>query len=143
MGMPRPSRPSFWERLSRSRLTLVLGAFLILVALVSFAREFLRRMEVQSDIARLQTQVREFEERKTTVSGLIDYFESPLFQEQEAREKLGLAKPGESVVIVPLSNETVAVAGAPSPDGTTPSRNPAKWWNYFFHRSESTTTATP
>lgn len=125
--------------MTRSKLTLVIGAFLILVALVSFAREFLRRMEVKNDIARLQAQVRELEDRKTNLTDLIDYFESPLFQEQEAREKLGLAKPGESVVVVPLTNESVAIAGAAAANDGTQVRNPNKWWNYFFDRSQPTT----
>lgn len=131
--MTRSSRQSLWSRARSSKLTLAIGIILVLFAFVSFGRELYNRIQVNQEISRLEQQVRELESRKTRLTNLIEYFESPLFQEQEAREKLGLAKPGESVVVVPTTN-TSPTASASGTDETTGSEiaNPKKWWQYFF-----------
>jgi hypothetical protein len=102
--------------------------------MVMFAKEFERRLDVNREIQRLQGRVQELEDRRTNLSNLIQFFQSPLYQEQEAREKLGLAKPGESVVVVPLPGESQA-GGIKTPEDAlqTPRMpNPQKWWEYFF-----------
>ncbi|MFH1171218.1 MAG: septum formation initiator family protein [bacterium] len=138
--MPRPLRQSFWRRLIGSRMTIIACSLIVLFALVSFARGFYRRLEVRQEIDRLEQQVSSLRTQKTDLTNLIEYFQSPLFQEQEAREKLGLAKPGESVVIVPLTNGSVSsLAGeqqAFSAENQT--ANPVKWLNYFFSSSSQT-----
>lgn len=126
-------RQPVWSRIRSSKLTLVVGLCLVLFAFVSFGRELYRRIEVNQEISRLEQQIRELESRKTRLTNLIEYFESPLFQEQEAREKLGLAKPGESVVIVPGTNASTTVQENDSDEpSATKTPNPKKWWQYFF-----------
>lgn len=133
--MPRTSHPSFWRRLVRSKLTLFFGAVVLVVLLVSFGREIVHRAEVRHEVQRLTQQVDALEERRMELTNLIQNFQSPLFQEQEGREKLGLAKPGETVIIVPDGNgETTVLPGAPTASATGQARsaNAAKWWDYFF-----------
>lgn len=62
----------------------------------------------------------------------ITYYQTDSFKEKEAREKLGLAKPDEKVVI--LQNEPQS----PAPKETTSTENagekksnPRLWWEYF------------
>ena len=132
--MTRSSRQSVWSRARSSKLTLAIGILLVLFAFVSFGRELFNRIQVNQEISRLEQQVRELESRKTRLTNLIEYFEIPLFQEQEAREKLGLAKPGESVVVVPTTNTSLDASPRVGDDAAAPKTNPKKWWQYFFNR---------
>jgi|SRR5579885_430045 len=52
------------------------------------------------------------------------------FVEEEARDKLFLAKPGEGVVIVPQQYLQVRPSATPVPRDTRP--NWKKWWDMFF-----------
>lgn len=131
--MPRPPHVSWWQRLLRARLFLLVAAVVCAFLLIAFARETIHRYEVRQEIAKLEQQIGDLESRKESLSGLIDYFSSPLYQEQEAREKLGLAKAGERVVIVPLTNSTPPVT-AQTPAAAPEPSNPQKWWRYFFAR---------
>ncbi len=116
----------------------MLGLVVALLTLVAFGREVLHRYEINQQIRELEAQVREQEARKAQLTDLIQYFSSPLFQEQEARQKLGKAKPGETVVIVPTSAGEPAAASPAStnaPSGTAADAvvsNPVRWWQYFF-----------
>lgn len=128
--MPRTARASTWERLVRARIVHLVIAALLLVVVVSFGREVARRYAISRELHGLQAQVSDLQKQKSQISDMIDYFRSPLFQEQEARTKLGLAKPGESVVLVPLPNTNSAVG--PQHDQPKSGSNPLKWWQYFF-----------
>lgn len=134
--MAPASRNPWWSELVRSRLFLVIGAGVVLFVGVAFVREAVHRYEVHQEIARLQGQIGDLESKQKKLTDLIDYFSSPLFQEQEARQKLGKAKPGESVVIIPAQNENTNTTTAPDGNGTTQTAAtvsiPVRWWRYFF-----------
>ena len=131
MLMPRPGRE---RRFLRSKAALLLGAGVLVLLLIAFSREILRRAALSEEIRSLEEQEQELEERQSELTALVDYFSSPLFQEQEARRKLGLARPGEEVVIVPLDEEggTAPEANAGESGGESSLSNPMKWWRYFF-----------
>lgn len=131
--MPRRPRIDRWQTITRSRAVLIGGSMLLVILLVGIARELLHRYEVQGQVEKLKKQIEELEGRKTTLTDLLSELKSPLFQEQEAREKLGKAKPGETVVIVPITNENVQATVSRASGGAAIERfNPPKWWHYFF-----------
>lgn len=148
--MARPQRVTVWQRFVRSKAALVVGGVVLLFIGVSFARETVRRAQVQQEIRKLEGEVQRLEDQRTSLTKLIDYFQSPLFQEQEARQKLGLAKPGESVFIVPLSEGPAEVPGAANENDERAAEgasNPVRWWRYFFAppspKQESSTNKEP
>lgn len=127
-------RSSGVERFLHSRMALGVGVVLVVLLGVSTAREFLARREVMSERQRLTEQIATLEARKRDLSSLLQYFGSSLFQEQEGREKLGLAKPGENVVIVPASASGTVLGD--SIDASDPDEsNPKKWLRFFFQPS--------
>ena len=65
-----------------------------------------KRTELQSQIKNLEGQIKTLEEKKAKLQAGISAGESESFLEKEAREKLGLKKPGEEVVVVMPSKET-------------------------------------
>lgn len=117
------------------RLVLAANALVLCLVIWAFGGEFLRNRELQLEIDKLQTQADTLQAKNVEATHLSDHFAESGIIEREARTKLGLQKPGESVIIVrdvtPLPEGKMAVK-----PGTTvepPLSNPQKWWRYFFH----------
>lgn len=60
----------------------------------------------------------------------VKYRESEFFIEKEARDKLGLAKKGETVVVVPQEGVKGEQTEA---DPYQELSNPQRWWKVFFN----------
>lgn len=65
----------------------------------------------------------------TTLKKKLAVANNPQFVEEEARNKLFLAKPGEGVIIMPAPDDKKPSSEAKPPD-TRP--NWQKWWDVFF-----------
>lgn len=84
-------------------LPVILGVlFLAIVGflIVSNYRINKKRTEMQNQIKSLQDQIKELEDKKANLQAGISIGESAAFLEREARDELGLKKPGEEVVAV-------------------------------------------
>ncbi|MDO8269428.1 MAG: septum formation initiator family protein [Candidatus Levybacteria bacterium] len=66
-------------------------------------------------------------EKKRFLQQQFYYVTTPQFIENEAREKLGMVKPGEHIVLAPPPSEPQK-----QPDTTDYSPNWKKWWRLFF-----------
>ena len=60
-----------------------------------------------------------------------EYVKSPEFIEQEARNRLGLAREGEQVVLLPEKKES-GISNQESGEGKANIPNWKKWWRLFF-----------
>lgn len=67
----------------------------------------------------------EAEKKNRELKEKLEFVQSPKFVEKEAREKLGLAKPGETVVIMTPQEATSSAVEKNLP-------NWKKWWELFF-----------
>lgn len=125
-----PSRlPPQLQSFLASRFVLAAALFLIIVVSFGLSRELIRRVETQSEIRRLEAEARRLEGQRQELEGLLTFLSTSTFQEAEARVKLNLRKPRETVIILPS-----AIASAPSgPSDATarPRSNPERWWEYF------------
>lgn len=116
---------------------LVLGYFMFNVG-----QEMFKKHGIEAEISHLENEINKLEKDKNDLNVLLSYVQTDAFVEQEAREKLNLAKNGESLVLLPESDS--AGLGAPSQkeamvDNYSQSAPPivkksnfAKWWQYFF-----------
>lgn len=59
----------------------------------------------------------------------LEAVKNPGFVEEEARNKLFMARPGEGIVIIPKNAYPVTDVPKPKKDSRT---NWEKWWNLFF-----------
>lgn len=113
-------------------LAAVLLLFLV-VFLGYFGKEYSRRYYLQQQINSLEQQIGELENKNQDFSKLLDYFNTQGFTEEEARLKLGLKKPGETVVVVDTPGERAGQNAAAS--GVVGNlSNAQKWWYYFFNQ---------
>ncbi len=114
----------------------VLAANLVLLSLVTwgFGGEFMRNRDMRQEIERLQAQADALETKNFGIARIGQELASAETLEREARLKLGLQKPGESVIII----QDIEPPPPPKPADAAPSNarprasNAAKWWRYFF-----------
>lgn len=60
----------------------------------------------------------------------LNYTKRPQFVEEEARNKLFMAKPGEGVIVLSQKDLETTISAKPKPRDTRP--NWKKWWDLFF-----------
>ncbi len=108
--------------------TVVLSATLVLVMIIT-ARILVQKKIVDREIAKLQVQMERIKKDNEQLSSLIQYLNTPEYQEKEAREKLNLRKEGEVVVVLP--QEKIAAAG--NEQNLSKPSNIKLWFDYFFN----------
>lgn len=107
---------------------------LVIAMSILLWREFGRTSEIRARQGQLASLIAEREEEVIALEERREFLQSELFVEQEARLKLGLRKPDETLYIVE-SRENPRVSSEP-PQVQKPSffENPARWWSFLFHR---------
>lgn len=104
----------------------------------SFGREFVRDYSIRQEIAALEAEKASLEAENSDITSFMASIQTETYIEREARIKLGLAKPGEQVVVLPSSgeanqgqDESGSVVEITMADLSSIA-NPSKWWYYFF-----------
>ncbi len=83
------------------RILPVLALGLLITVAISFVKSVQKLWLVDARVAQLKADVKRLEQEKKELSVRNNEAESPEFVEKEAREKLGLGKEGETVVVLP------------------------------------------
>jgi cell division protein FtsB len=112
------------SKLATAGLSVVLIFVMILAAKI-----LVQKRAVDKEIAKLENQVGKIKQDNDQLSSLIKYFNTPQYQEKQAREKLNLSKPGEIVVGLPQGDQ---IASAQASTASKPS-NYKLWFDYFFN----------
>jgi len=122
----------------QSKLFISLGFIVLIFISIALAREIVHRREISRQIQDYKSEIANLEQKKVELGSLIEYLKTPSFKEKEARTRLGLQKPGESVISVPegtLNNENSDLnTETGSNSSQTPDSNPKKWWDYIFNK---------
>lgn len=122
------------KRIFSSKLFLLVVFVLVIFLLLALGKNFIKRYQVNREIARLEAEIGKLETGNQELTDLIDYLNTDFFVEEEARLKLGLSKDGENTVIVPDSLTGSNQLDVSSQTGYNEKalNNPQKWWQYFF-----------
>lgn len=146
-NMPAP-RSAFIQRLIRWRLLFVVNLLVIIFLGLSLSREVVRSRAINAQITDLKEQAEGLSARNIDLSQLKTAMQTSTFIEREARLKLGMKKPGETVLVI---QEAQPSAGEQSEDDLMDASdpldlvldgkesevaiaNPSKWWYYFFDK---------
>ena len=85
----------------KSKLLLTLILIFGTLQIVSLSRQLFSLLTAGGRLTKAQDKVERLKEGNEELKRQLDYRRSQEFLEKEARDKLNLAKPGETVVIVP------------------------------------------
>ncbi|MCG8400768.1 MAG: septum formation initiator family protein [Firmicutes bacterium] len=86
-------------RLSRSKLPLIIVGLLLLYVSFSLGSRFDSLYTMQRDLQAIQAEVHELRQLNQELNKKLQLLQSDAYVEQEAREKLGLVKPGETRIV--------------------------------------------
>lgn len=109
-----------------SGFLLILGLYLI----VSLSRNIFSLIKKGEEIKRETLKVEKLRQENQELKSQLEYVSSPSFIEKEAREKLGLAKEGEQVVVLPENVEEIVLPKEEEKPEELP--NWKKWLKLFF-----------
>lgn len=115
-------------------------AILLVFALYSNARLVVRNNALNHQILLARDAVQQKANRNRKLELISAYYQSPSYQEVEARRRLGMKKADETVLVVkglpeskPTDDLISEVYEQPKENQIAKSiSNPALWWQYFF-----------
>ncbi|MEK9152772.1 MAG: septum formation initiator family protein [Patescibacteria group bacterium] len=131
-----PPRTISLFRYLKLKRVLALNALLFAFVGWGVSGEYARGRSLEVEISRLQRAADDLQAKNTEIGALSERFLRPDMIEREARLKLGLQRPGESVIIVKesptasVASFSTGVASAPAGERVS---NMRKWWAYFLH----------
>lgn len=117
-------------------ISIVLFGFMLL----SFYEAFMKKSALDSELEDMEEKVITLENDNQSLRQMIDYFKSSEFLSLSAKQKLGMKRPDEEVIIIPDQPTVATLDDSSNPPGVSSSeesafswkQNPARWWNYFF-----------
>jgi len=135
------------KKVLSSKIFLVIVIFLLIFLLIGLVKETYRKYQLTSEIDQLKSSINKLEGDNQQLADLMDYFKEDSYLEKEARIKLNLKKPGETVVVLSKNMidgvEVIRKGGLDteevdkeivnlSEDQVSKTANYWKWWEYFF-----------
>lgn len=132
--MPQP-RQGKLRRILGLKTFLIINLVILFLVTLSFGREFVRNHEIDKEISNLEEKAANLEAQNQEILELAERLNTDDYLEQEGRMRLGLQKPGESMVIIEGSEDITepsqVINTAPETQEGRVS-NPRLWWEYFF-----------
>ncbi len=119
------------------RVALVVVGIVFIFLIVGLARQMARHDDLSQQITDLDKELKQLNLDKKDFLQSLDAYQSDFFAEQEARTKFNLKKPGEKVVIIPVSSLEPGVTArsgdlARADFSSRLGFNMRMWWEYFF-----------
>jgi len=109
-----------------SLIIIIIGIGLI----VTLSRDIFRLLKADDRIRQAQLEVERLSQRNLDLEELKEYYQSEEFIEEHARNKLNLAREGETIVILPPNVEELV--GFQEEKETPQIPTWKKWWQLFF-----------
>ncbi len=97
--------------------------------IVNFSRQIYATWKAGRKLADLETEILGLEEKNRELRAKLEKAQGKDFIEEEAREKLGMTKEGEKVIILPTIIPPNPLANA----GSQPMSIWRRWWKLFVY----------
>ncbi len=106
------------------------GTFtLLLLIALALGQETYRKYQITQEIQQQRQSIQQLSRENQDLEDLVSYLQTDNYRERVARERLGLQRDGELVVVVPEEDAVLV----PEEDPLLLERtNPERWWRYFF-----------
>jgi cell division protein FtsB len=115
-------------------LFVVVSVVILFFLIIAFGREYIGNLQVEHEIAMLEQERERLEAQQLDALNLIDELSSEYYLEKEGRTKHGLAKDGETLVVVTQDEEQEADVEFLEEDSFAQMKNPQRWYIYFFDK---------
>ena len=128
----------FWKKFNipSSRLLTFAALVVVIYAAFGLTRITWANYKVNQHIKDLQKNISKIEDDNLELKNEIAYYQTESYKEKEAREKLGLQKEGENVIVISGTNDDkidVQKYQEQEPKKQlSPKSNYQAWWDYFF-----------
>ena len=126
------------RNLLSSKIFLFLAFFALIFLVVNLFKESYQKYQLNKEIDNLKSEIDRLEGKSNQLSSMIDYFGDQSYLEKQARLKLNLKKPGESVVVISEAEQIKDEAQVNLEkvrQDILPEKEVAnywRWWEYFF-----------
>ena len=134
------------KRVLSSKIFLFAIVLILILILIGLVRETYNKYKLASEIDQLKANIERLEGDNQQLAGLMDYFKDDSYLEKEARIKLNLKKPGETVVVLSkdiIDGVEIIRTGSTNTEeqkeinkdlenNVMEVANYWKWWEYFF-----------
>lgn len=117
---------SFFKNKVTQGLIIIVGALLIF----NLVRDIHRLLRASDQIKFAEKKAQDLEKENRELVEKKKYYQSPEFIEEQARNKLNMAKPGETIVILPPNIEEIF--GKTKKETPVQLPNWQRWWKLFF-----------
>ena len=127
----RQSNQPFWRRFLMSQRFLTIVFLVILIAIIfPLVRSISQRRAVEQEISDMKKDNEAYQNKSQELKEMIDYLQSDISLEEQARLNLGLKKTNENVVVV-NRQEVIEVSTSTIPEDSRVA-NWCRWLKYFF-----------
>lgn len=109
----------------------LIGVILLLYMFFVVGRTSYQSYKIDKKIEGMKKQVQTLEDNNKQLTQDIEYFKTDAYREKTARQRLGLKKPDEKVIVIVPAKEPEK----PKDEGDKKS-NFIKWWDLFFDSEE-------
>ena len=119
---------------NKSNILNLVGLIIVVYLIVVLAQTVVRNYNLQKQIDTLSSQIVTLGDQRDELMYNLQFYQTNSFQEREARAKLGLQKPGESVIILAHPSDIAAQQAATKPKPPAKS-NFAQWLDFLRGKS--------
>lgn len=116
---------------TRANLGTAIGFIVCIYLLVILIGVVKRNHDLQVQVSGLNGQIKQLQDQKAELNYDINYYGTDTFKEKEARAKLGLASPGESLIILPKDASSSSNQSAQT-EASHPKSRIAQWFSFLF-----------
>ena len=116
---------------TRTNLGNLLGFIVGIYLLVILGGVIKRNHDLQTQISELNGQIKQLQTDNAQLNYDINYYGTDAFKEKEARAKLGLVAPGESVVLLP-KDQSSSIATNQTSSKPKAKSHIAQWFEFLF-----------
>ena len=118
------------SKIINNRIIKIIIVIIGIGLIISLSRNIYRLLQAGNQVKLTEQNLEELEKEHQELQEQRDYYQSEEFIEEEARNKLNMSKPGETVVILPPNISGSSGETASSEISEIP--NWRKWFNLFF-----------
>ena len=128
---------SIFKKIFSSKPLTYLLVLLLLFAFISLGREINRQINLRGELVRLEGQAISLETENQRLLDELEKIQTDFFKEKAAREKMGLRKIGERMIVIVSSDNLEQEKESNLKYFSKKIYNFKAWWDQFFSKEDN------